>query len=72
MIPAQACWERDQLPLLVENLAEVSGVPHAIAHDDPPHAPAATTNLCEWIEAACARLGVEGEPAHCALKKVES
>ncbi len=72
MIPAEVRWERDQLPLLVENLAEVGGAPHAITHDDPPHAPAAAANLSEWIEAACARLGVEGEPAHCALKKVEA
>jgi ATP-binding cassette, subfamily B, bacterial len=71
-IPAAACFDRSELPLLVDTLASACGaVPHS-ARGNIPAAPAAADGTSEWIESACARLNLEAGLRHVQLRDVDA
>jgi len=61
-----------ELPLLLETLASACGVSRPSASAEPLRPPEAGEDTAEWIESACARLGLESEPAHVRLRDAES
>ena len=72
-IPITARWTRSNLPLLLEMLARHCGAPPHHASLEPPdiHMMEAG-DIGNWIEAACARLGLEADRQYVSLSDVPS
>ncbi|MGH9721231.1 MAG: ATP-binding cassette domain-containing protein [Bryobacteraceae bacterium] len=71
-IPIAARWDRSELPLLLETLASRCDGSRRDFPGEPPQPPAAESETPEWIEAACARLGLEAELSYVMLRDMES
>src|SRR5262245_3792478 len=57
-IPSTARWSRSNLPLLVEALSRSCG---GTLTGSALEAPDTDSDLGEWVEAACAQFGLDGE-----------
>ena len=69
-IPMTARWNRSDLPLLLETLARHCGASPGRSSSELPPPPLEETRMGEWVETACARLGLEADVQHMRLSDV--